>query len=195
MSQTPEQIRADIEQTRRELGTNVDAVADKVSPSSIAQRQGDKVRNAVGGLKSSVMGSADQASTGTRTAAENVSGAVQDAPGQLTRKTQGNPLAAGLIAFGAGMLISSLIPASEKEKEAAAALKEKAEPLTSSVTDAAKAVAEDLREPAQQAINSVKETAANSANTVKEEGASAAADVKGKAQDAKDNVQNEASRS
>ncbi|MBP2217759.1 DUF3618 domain-containing protein [Arthrobacter sp. CAN_C5] len=195
MNQTPEQIRADIERTRRELGTDVDAVADKVSPASIAQRQGDKVRNAVGGLKTSVMGSADQTSAGTRSAANNVSGAVQDAPQQLTRKTQGNPLAAGLIAFGAGMLISSLIPASEKEKEAAAALKEKAEPLTSSVTDAAKAVAEDLKEPAQQAMDSVKETATNSANTVKNEGTSAAADVKGKAQDAKDNVQNEASRS
>ncbi|MBE0009045.1 MULTISPECIES: DUF3618 domain-containing protein [unclassified Arthrobacter] len=195
MNQTPEQIRADIERTRRELGTDVDAVADKVSPSSIAQRQGDKVRNAVGGLKTSVMGSADHASAGTRSAAQNASDAVQDAPQRLTRKTQGNPLAAGLIAFGAGMLISSLIPASEKEKEAAAALKEKAEPLTSSVTDAAKAVAEDLKEPAQQAMDSVKETATISANTVKEEGASAAADVKGKAQDAKDNVQNEASRS
>lgn len=195
MSQTPEQIRADIEQTRRELGTNVDAVADKVSPSSIAQRQGDRVRNAVGGLKTSVMGSADQAGAGTRSAAHNASDAVQDTPQQLTRKTQGNPLAAGLIAFGAGMLISSLIPASEKEKEAAAALKEKAEPLTSSVTDAAKAVADDLREPAQQAMDSVKEAATQSATTVKEEGASAAADVKDKAQDAKDNVQNEASRS
>lgn len=195
MSQTPEQIRADIERTRRDLGTGVDAVADKVSPSSIAQRQGDKVRSAVGGIRTSVMGSADQASSGTKSAVHNASDAVQDAPHQLGNKTRGNPLAAGLIAFGAGMLISSLIPASEKEKEAATALKEKAEPLTSSVTDAAKTVVEDLKEPAQQAMDSVKETAASSMNTVKDESTSAAADVKGKAQDAKDTVQDDASRS
>ncbi|HET8794970.1 MAG TPA: DUF3618 domain-containing protein, partial [Arthrobacter sp.] len=36
MNKTPEEIRRDIEETRSELGTDVDAVQDKVSPSSIA---------------------------------------------------------------------------------------------------------------------------------------------------------------
>ncbi len=74
------------------------------------------------------------------------------------RKTQGNPLAAGLIAFGAGLLVSSLIPASQKEREAADALKTAAEPLTTELTEAAKHVAEGLKEPAQAAMENVKAT-------------------------------------
>src|SRR2546423_839120 len=45
--------------------------------------------------------------------------AVQDAPQAVRRQTQGNPLAAGLIAFGAGWLVSSLRPASRKDQRVA----------------------------------------------------------------------------
>src|SRR3954451_19154967 len=59
MSENPDVIRADIEATRARLGTNVDAVADKVTPSNIVHRQTDKVRDAVFGGKEEVMGNAD----------------------------------------------------------------------------------------------------------------------------------------
>ncbi|WP_026552770.1 DUF3618 domain-containing protein [Arthrobacter sp. H20] len=189
MSQTPEQIRADIERTRAELGTDVDAVADKVNPSNIAHRQTDKVKHAAGNVKDKIMGSADNVKTNVMGSADSAGGAVHDAPHQLTDKAKGNPLAAGLIAFGAGMLVASLIPASEKEKDAASALKDKAQPLTTEITDSAKQVMDDMKEPAQDAVNSVKETAADSAQTVKDEGTGAASDLKDKSQDAKDNVQ------
>ena len=47
----------------------------------------------------------------------------------MKAKAEGNPLAAGLIAFGAGLLISGLIPSSQKEQQAVSTLQEKAEPL------------------------------------------------------------------
>ena len=59
MSENPDAIRADIEATRARLGTNVDAVADKVTPSNIVHRQTDKVRDAVFGVKEKVMGTAE----------------------------------------------------------------------------------------------------------------------------------------
>ena len=63
MSENPDVIRADIEATRARLGTNVDAVADKVTPSHIVQRQSDRVKenvkDAVFGVKEKVMGAAD----------------------------------------------------------------------------------------------------------------------------------------
>lgn len=116
--------------------------------------------------------------------------AIGDAPHQVKTKTQGNPLAAGLIAFGAGLLLSSLIPASEKEREAADALKSAAEPLTTELTEAAKDMAEGLKEPAREAMENVKATATDAAEHVKAEGQMAAADVKDRATDAKDHVQN-----
>ncbi|MDF9752284.1 DUF3618 domain-containing protein [Arthrobacter sp. ES3-54] len=200
MSENPDVIRADIEATRARLGTNVDAVADKVTPSHIVQRQTDKVKenvkDAVFGVKEKVMGAADHTADNVHSAAGSAGAHVSDAgsavaaaPTQLKAKTQGNPLAAGLIAFGAGLLVSSLIPASQKEREAADALKTAAEPLTTELTDAAKHVAEGLKEPAQEAMENVKATAADATEHVKAEGQTAVADVKDRTAEAKDNVQ------
>jgi len=219
MSENPDVIRADIEATRARLGTNVDAVADKVTPSNIVHRQTDKVKDAVTGVKEKIMGAADTATTkvhdktstgaGHTTNAMHSAGdslhqasdtvsaklsdagqAVSAAPDQVKAKTAGNPLAAGLIAFGAGMLVSSLIPASQKEREAADQLKTAAQPLAAQVTDAAKTMAQDLKEPAQEAMENVKATATDAAQNVKTEGQTAATDVKDRAANAKDNVQN-----
>jgi gas vesicle protein len=216
MSENPDAIRQEIEETRARLGTNVDAVADKVTPSHIIQRQTDKVkgsvRDAVTGVKEKVMGVADAAtstvqdkvSSGTGNAGDALADAkdtvanklgdagtaISQAPDQVKTAAQGNPLAAGLIAFGAGMLLSSLVPASEKERQAAEQLKSAAQPLAAQVGDMAKEVVPDLKEPAQEAMESVKSTAADAVQSVKAEGQSAASDVKDRAVDAKDNVQN-----
>jgi gas vesicle protein len=201
MSENPEAIRADIEATRERLGTSVDAVADKVTPSNVVHRQTDRVKetvkDAVFGTKEKVMGAADHASgdlhaaTGSAGPARGDAGsAISDAPHQAAVKTQGNPLAAGLIAFGAGLLVSALIPASQKEREAADALKNAAEPVTTQLTEAAKDMAEGLKEPAREAVENVKATAADAAENVTGEGQTAVSDVKDKAADAKDHVQN-----
>jgi gas vesicle protein len=197
MSENPDAIRADIEETRRRLGSNVDAVADKVTPSHIVQRQTDKMKDAVSGVKDRVMGAADsmtdKVQSGTGSASDGVSrvgSAVGEAPQKLTAKAQGNPIAAGLIAFGAGLLAASLIPASEKERVAADNIKTAAEPLTTQVTDTAKEMAQGLKEPAQEAMENVKATATEAAQNVKQEGQGAAGDVKSKATDAQDNVRN-----
>ena len=200
MSENPDVIRADIEATRARLGTNVDAVADKVTPSHIVQRQTDRVKenvkDAVFGVKDKVMGAADHTTDHVHSTTGSVGAHVSDAgaavagaPGQLKNRTQGNPLAAGLIAFGAGLLVSSLIPASQKEREAADALKSAAEPLTTELTDAAKHVAEGLKQPAQEAMANVKATAADATDHLKADGQAAVEDVKDRTAEAKDNVQ------
>jgi hypothetical protein len=120
--------------------------------------------------------------------ASSVSDAVSNAPAQVKQRARGNPLAAGLIAFGAGLLISGLIPSSQREQEAVSTLQEKAEPLKEKATEAVRDVASNLREPAQEAAQSVKETAAEGVQTVKDEGASAKQDVAGQVQDSKENV-------
>lgn len=167
MSDSPEAIRADIERTRRELGGDVDALADKVSPTKIMERQGNKMKDAVGSVRNRVMGAADDAGS--------TAGDVKD---RVVAKAEGNPLAVGLIAFGAGLLIASLIPASTKEKHLAEDVKEQAQPLVDEVSEAAKDVGSHLKEPARDAANAVKDSAKESAETVKAEGQSAAGQVK-----------------
>lgn len=188
MSQTPDEIRSDIERTRGELGADVDALAEKVSPSSIVHRQKTKVRRSLHQVKEAVMGSTEQAGNDARASSHEVGVALQKAPDRLASQTRGNPVAAGLIAFGLGLLASSLIPPSEKEKELAASLKDKAEPLIDSVSEAAKDVAEQMKTPVQEAVQSMKEAATDSVETVKSDAASAAEDVKDRAQGATDGL-------
>ena len=99
---------------------------------------------------------------------------MSDAPGAVARKAQGSPIAAGLIAFGAGLLVSSLLPASRVEQQAAEKVKDTAQPMVDDLTDTAKEVAENLKEPAQQAMEEVKSTATDAAATVKDDATSAA---------------------
>lgn len=189
MSENPDNIRSEIEETRRRLGTNVDAVADKVTPSHVVRRQTEKVKDAVFGVKENVMGAADDLVDGGRSAIDDAGAAIGAVPHRLASKTQGNPLAAGLIAFGAGLLVASLIPASEKEKEAAAAVKEVAEPLTTELAAAAQDVAQDLQEPAQEALENVKVAASDAVENVKEESQTAVSDVTDSTTAARERIQ------
>jgi len=184
MSTSPDAIRADIEQTRRELGGDVDALADKVTPSKIVDRQKDKVRGAFGSLRNRIMGAADDAGSALSDAGSSV-GDVKD---RVVAKAEGNPIAVGLIAFGVGLLAASLIPASQREKDLAEDVKEQAQPLVDKVKDAASEAGRNLKEPAQNAANAVKDAATDAADTVKEEAKDATHQVKDQAQAAGDNT-------
>jgi len=192
MSNDPDQIRREIERTRSELSDNVNALGDKVNPGSIAKRQVGKVRGAATSVKDAVMGSASDAADSAGSVAGSVGDAVSDAPSAVARKAQGSPIAAGLIAFGAGLLVSSLLPASRVEQQAAENIKDTAQPMVDDLTDTAKEIAGNLKEPAQQAVEEVKSTATDAAATVKDDATSAVDDVKTQAQDSKNTVQHAA---
>jgi ElaB/YqjD/DUF883 family membrane-anchored ribosome-binding protein len=218
----PEQIRAEIERTQATLGQDVDALTEKVTPTKIVGRRVDRVRSTMGRWKENVMGaspvgtgdltSAAQGAAGSvAQAAQSVSGtaastvtdaastgtqALQQAPEVIRQRAMGNPLAAGLIAFGAGWLVSSLLPASRKEQQLAGQAKDMAQqvaqPLAQTVGQAAAEVKENLREPAQQAVESVRSTATEAGQTVAEEGKAAAGQVQSRAQDATGTVRESA---
>ncbi len=191
-SDDPEVIRRDIESTRADLSRNVDALTEKVSPSRVVGRRVDRAKDAVGSVKDKVMGSNDDpydhgAVGGATDKASSVASSIGDtatsAPTIARQKTRGNPLAAGMIAFGVGWLASSLLPATEKEQEAASAVKDKAsehsDTLTAPIKEAAGNAKENLRAPAQDAVQSVKGTATEATATVKDEAAAAKDDVTG----------------
>lgn len=190
MSESPESIRADIDRTREELGLDVDALADKVSPSKIAHRQTDKIKGAFGSVRERIMGAADDAGSSLQGAGSSAASGVSDAAHNAKAKVEGNPLAVGLVAFGAGLVLASLIPASAKEKEVASAVKEQAQPLVDEAQSVAKEVGAHLKEPAQDAVAAVKETATDAVENVKSDATDATATVTDRAQDARDNISN-----
>ncbi|MGN6761516.1 MAG: DUF3618 domain-containing protein [Leifsonia sp.] len=177
MTDDPDAIRADIEATRRNLSGDVDALADKVTPSKIAQRQTRRVKGAFHSLSEKIMGSAEDVASTTGAAVSDAGDTIADAGRTVVNKAQGNPLAVGLIAFGVGALIASLIPPSEKEQELASAAKDAAQPLLQEAAEVGKQMASDLKEPAQDAMQSVKEAAQEGVATVQDEATARAGDV------------------
>lgn len=218
-SSDPDVIRRQIEDTRRELSYDVDALNEKVNPARVVDRRVTAAKGRLTSVKERVMGTAQDttysahgmasnAAGSVHGAASNAAGTVQDAaasaadavqqaPQQIVRQTQGNPMAAGLIAFGVGWLVSSLLPASEKEKQLAqqaeSAVREHKDTLLEPAKQAAQEIGEQLKPAAQDAVESVKATAQDAASTVTEEGKAAAQDVKGQAQDSKQKVQSSTS--
>jgi gas vesicle protein len=213
-----DQLRREIEQTRRELGTDVDALGEKVSPRRVMERRVDRTKNAIGGVKERIMGTTSDASSsaggaisgaassvqdrmsgaasGVQHAASSVGDTATDTAYRARRQAQGNPLAAGLIAFGLGWLVSSLLPPSEKERQLAHQVKDQAQPAVQAVgQQAGQALSEmkdNLQQPAQEAVESVKQTASDAAGTVKDEARAAAGDVKDQAQDSTQRVRGQA---
>lgn len=201
----PDQIRRDIERTQDALSNDVDTLSEKVSPSRIVERRVGRIRGRVTDWRDQVMGSPDYHSPGTaRHAAHTSSSAVsdaassavetvQDAPQAIRRQTQGNPLAAGVIAFGAGWLISSLLPASRQEQELAEKAKDRATELGRPLADAAAEMKDQLAEPAQQAVAAVRSTATEAGQTVADDGRDAAGSVRDDARDAAGTVRQNSS--
>ena len=219
MTTDPDQIRSEIDQTQRELSADVNALTDKLSPPRMVERRVRRTRMAMTNMKGKIMGStsdayqtagsasssmgetvSSKASAARDTAASTASSAAdaaRSAPDMVRRRTEGNPLAAGLIAFGAGWLLSSLLPASTPEQQVATQVKdfatEQGRPAARQLREAGQQAAQQLRESAQQRAESVKDTAADAASTVAGEAQSAASDVTGQAQQSAGQVKDHAS--
>lgn len=193
--QNPEEIRAEIEATRARLSADVDAVTEKVTPENVVDRQKTKARNKIQDVRESIMGSKDDARDLRDEASyrmDQAGNAVSNAPAAAKAKTRGNPMAAGLIALGAGWLVGSLLPSSQKEQELVAEAADRVQPHVQSAVDstkeAAQNIARDLKGPAQEAAQSVKETAQSGAEKVKSQGQQEASQLKDSAQDSAKNV-------
>ncbi|MCS6711444.1 DUF3618 domain-containing protein [Brachybacterium sp. EF45031] len=164
---------------------------------------GDRARYAAQDVQGTVGEYADQAREYAHQAGDKASEwageaqrAVQQAPAQVRRQTRGNPLAAGVIAFGAGMLLSALLPSSQVEQNAANRAKDSAAPLLDAAkekaTEAAQQLREELEPEARDAAASLKDSAAQSAQNLKSEGADKAQQVKDSAQSSAGEVKNTA---
>ncbi|WP_435975584.1 DUF3618 domain-containing protein [Streptomyces sp. Qhu_M48] len=188
MGTTPKELRHDVEHRRAHLARNVDLLADRLTPRKMAQRKAASVRHGVADVKERVMGtahdtghrvadSAEQASDSiaatARESVGNVTDAVQSTPAMARRRTRGSPLAAGLMAFGAGMLAAALLPTTEAEERAGQFLKDHSddlmEPVKQTAVDAAQEVKENLRGPVTEAVASVKSTAKDAAAATKDD--------------------------
>ena len=187
MGKSASEVRADIEDTRRDMSVTIDAIADRTSPSRVISRRRQAMANGWRSVRESVMGRAEYADSSTGDSAHGLTDSARDragsladgarqAPDKVVSQTQGNPLAAGLVAFGGGLLLASLIPPSEAEQRMAGTLREQAQPLQDELKQVGQRVAEDVKSTAQEGAEQVKQRASEAAGTVQE-------DVRGSAQE------------
>ena len=205
MGEETARLRQEIEQTREDLTRDVDRLAEKTSPSRIVERRVRRTRDRLSGLKEKIMGSDERSYGGSggvasstkdtaRGAAESAKETLVGAKDQVTHageraqeaahdavtgvreRTEGNPLAAGVVAFGIGWLVSSLLPASDAETHAAQRAGEVAQehggPVLEEAKQAAQEVGQELSGHAKEAAQQVKERAQEAAQTVREEATS-----------------------
>ena len=214
MSNDPDRIRREIETTRNELSNDIDALTDKMNPRRIAGDRVGEARGAFSRAKEKVMGStshnrqqssermshmANSVRDEARSLGHQSQGAVYSARNearslgrQSREQAQGNPLAAGLVAFGVGLLAASLVPPSGRERQLAGRARdmvsEHSDQLRDQASQVGHQVRDNLREPAQQAAQSVRSTAEQGMSEVWEQGRSAAGKVQGQTHAAVDDL-------
>ena len=201
MAEVSQELRHDIERIRDDLDETLDALGERVSPRRIAQRRKDAVRVRVTRARTAVMGSTQQTRSvaagqarQTKESVQETAGQgvekVREAPEMIQQQTQGNPVAAGLVAFGAGMLLATLFPPTKAEQHAASALQERAEPIKDQALEAGREMTGHLQQNAQERAEQVKETARDAAQELKQQAQSSAEDVKEQAKSSAETVKN-----
>jgi len=174
MGQSTEELTTQIAGTRETLAQDLDALQDRVSPAAIVERRKAAARGKVTSVKDKVMG-------GSRGVVGSAGSTGTDAKEAAGDAIEGSPLAAGLIAFGAGLVIAALIPATEAEQRASQKVVDAAQPLVEEAKSVGQDIGDNLKESATDAAQQVKETAQGSAQRVQNEGKSSAETVKSQA--------------
>jgi gas vesicle protein len=189
VGQSTEELTSQIEDTRRRMASDLDTLQDRVSPSAIVERRKQAVRGRFSSMKERVMGTAQSATDSVSSAASSATSAAGGASSSVAATAQdrfeGAPLAAGLVAFGTGVVMASLLPASRAEAEAAhrvvETVKDQGGPLLDEARAAGQEVVENVKESAMQSAEHVKDSAHESAQTVQGEARSSAETVRDQA--------------
>jgi ElaB/YqjD/DUF883 family membrane-anchored ribosome-binding protein len=174
MGATAEELRGELAVERASIGADLEAIGDRVSPGRIVQRRRAATRQRFDGLRERVMGTAedlrDAATTPVSGAASSVAGTMSGAPQAVRRTTGGNPLAAGLVAFGVGLVVATLLPETETEHRLTEKVQPQLEELASTAGQAAQDVVEAVKPAAEEAVQDMKQGAQDAVDHVKEQG-------------------------
>ena len=189
MGETTEELRQDIAHTRLDMSGTLDAIGDRVSPGRIAERRKNKMRVWGRSVRERVMGAGDSLADRAddmRGRAHDMTERLSDAPdhmmGSVKEHSQGSPLVAGGIAFGAGVLFGALFPPTVAEQRLSERAMDAAEPMKDQLQGAGRELVDHLKEPLKEAVEDVKHTAQSGAQQVKESAQSGGQQVGQRAQ-------------
>jgi hypothetical protein len=186
MAERTDELREEIDQKREDIGYTVDQIQNRVSPSRITARGRHRLRRWWIDARDRVMGNEEtqypwdrqvqRVSEGVEDMAQRgsemmsqVREGITETPEMIRRRTQGSPVAAGVIAFGGGLLVGSLLPETQTERKVTQNLEPAVAGLAQKAGEIGKEVADDVKTTATEAIEEVKENASVAAESVKDE--------------------------
>jgi hypothetical protein len=184
-----EAARAQIERSRADLAATADDLHDRLSPRQAAGRQvakaSSRVRQAASTTKRVVIGVPLEQVQQVAARVGETAGGLSDttaagltgASTRLQQTAEGNPLAAGVVAFGLGLLAATVFPPSATERQAASSIGGQLAPVTEHLQQAAQDVTGAVRESAQEAAQQVQETASDATQSLAQQSKSAATEV------------------
>ena len=188
MGPTPDELRRDIEGTRDHLGDTLGAIEDRMSPRAMVQRRRSAMAERWASVKDAVMGRADDFTSSASGSAHGMASSASDmasgasklfgAPPDGGRARGGNPWAAGLIAFGGGLLAATLLPVTRTEQQQAQAVVDKAQPLVDEAKQIAGEVGSEMTGEARGHLESLKGDASEAASAVRDTAQSATEDTR-----------------
>ncbi|WP_426574578.1 DUF3618 domain-containing protein [Aquihabitans sp. McL0605] len=199
MAERTEELRRDIEQTRAHMSGTLDEIGDRVSPGRIAERRWQSVRESGSRVAATVMGAPRSATQRTGSAigdaqssasdaASSAAQSVAEAPERVKEAASGNPIAAGAVAFGIGVLIGSLASSSPEEQRIA---EQFLEPVQSELSDTGRQLASAVKEQVQEQMAPVVEHATEAAAEVKDHAVDSAETIRAEATSAKGAVESD----
>lgn len=212
MGTTEDELRREAAMERDRMGDTLEAIGDRLSPERMVERRRAAVGRTWYRVRTSVMGSPDYeepatarmreqargtaqsamdtAKEGAQTAADTAKQAaqgvqrgIQQTPETIKEQAAGNPIAAGLVAFGTGMLLASLLPKSQTEERVAQQARPELEGAMEQLKSAGQDVAGQAKEHAQDAAEELRshgtDAASNVAEQTRDSSREVAADLRG----------------
>jgi len=176
---------------RARMSETLEAIGDRVSPERMVERRKAAVGQGFKRLRESVMGSSEyeepmstrvreraggvahQATDAAQSAAER----VQHAPEMIAERARGNPMAAGFVAFGAGVLLATLFPETRTEQRLVDSAQPQMQRATEELKGAGRELMDDAKQQAQQATQEVRAAGSEAASNVAEQTRSSAQEV------------------
>lgn len=188
MAANPDQLTEDIAATRDRMSGTVDEVRTRVSPSQAIERRTESARQSISDGGTAV---AEQ----TRHMADEATGRGRRAMSAAADTARDKPLLTGAAAFGAGLLVGALAPASNTEQRATRRLQsDMEEPMREAMSDSAHQIGDRVADQAHEGTERVREEAQHAMDDVRDEAHDATEAARERARDAGESVRDEVQR-
>jgi hypothetical protein len=188
---TEDELKRTAEIDRARMGNTLEAIGDRLSPERVVERRKAAVGQGFRRMREAVMGSpgyqepvtqrlregAQETASSATDAARTAVTKVQHAPEALAEQARGNPLAAGLVAFGAGLLVATAFPKTQTEQRVVDAARPQLDLAEEELRDAGRELAQGTKEEAKTAAHEMSAAGKDALSNVADEAKTSAHNV------------------